>query len=329
MTDNYEPSTYLMPSSMPYPGVFKTFISGHERFGQEDAYFNSELTTRDGFQGNASLTIHLRLHLFKRDRPNEISPRAVLENGKDVDIVPWGEATESGEAYDFAAYARAARTQAENFWDNTNLCLIPPADYRGLEYSSGGQTYRPNIECRFKIRAADGVNDAHAVITCICPKKKHEFRSHVRHSATAAQTGQWTCYDLALDTGDIIIRNGKTCEVPTGDPLVSTKMKTVRCDKLPAQEAVCHEVGHLLGLSHVGKFFKMPDCLKETADTGRSNSLVCYRGPTDEATENIMGGGMKLATWNIRPWASRVISHTGIGLQGWRASLTKQPPRRI
>jgi hypothetical protein len=70
----------LMPSSMPEPGIFKSFVPGHERFGQQLAFFNSELITLNGFGGNATLTIYLRLYLMKRDRREDIVPRAMDED---------------------------------------------------------------------------------------------------------------------------------------------------------------------------------------------------------------------------------------------------------
>jgi hypothetical protein len=184
---------------------------------------------------------------------------------------------------------------------------------------------RPNIDCRFKIVSASGPQDAHAVIDCFCPTKPFIFRPFIRATDDGALGGQWSCYDLVASPGGNFIPNGKDCLVPQGDPLSSTTMTTVRCNKEIAHEAVCHETGHLLGLSHVGKFFKTPACIAEA----NTNDGACYRGPTDLDTENIMGGGQKFALWNIMPWASRATSHTGIGLQGWRASLRKIAPRRL
>jgi hypothetical protein len=313
----------LMPSSMPDPGVVKWFVSGRERFGQEGCFFNSELTTRDGFAGNATLTIYLRLYLIKRDRAQDMSPAPLADGGDPVEVVPWGTPTNSGTAYNFAEFSRKVKEQAEKFWDSTNFCLIPPPDYRALEYSDGSQKMRPNIDCRFKIVWAEGPQDAHAVIDCFCPVRPHIFRSHVVHKSAGALGGQWTCYDLTASSGDITIPG--TCMETVGDPLGDMTIKAVRCNKELSQEAVCHEVGHLLGLSHVGKFFKTPECLA-APDAGAS---ACYRGPTDRDTANIMGAGDKLAAWNAMPWASRTISHTGIGLQGWRVNGKRVSPLRV
>jgi hypothetical protein len=246
-----------------------------------------------------------------------------------VEVVPWGTPTGIGKAYDFAEFTRKVKEQAEKFWDNTNFCLVPPPDYRGLDYPLGTPTVRPNIDCRFKIVWASGPHDANAVIDCFCPIRPRRFRPFVKGTGEVAMSGQWTCYDLVAFPGDFFIPNGKECTVDVGDPLGNMTTKTIRCDKELAHEAVCHEVGHLLGLSHVGKFFKVPACVAEIKSSGNSGASPCYRGPTDADTENIMGAGDKLAIWNIMPWASRASSHTGIGLQGWRASLGKIAPRRL
>ena len=327
MGNEYIAPGSLMPSSMPSPGVYKKFISGRERFGQEAAYFNSEVLNRVGYGGNATLTIWLRLHLVRRDRTIDITPRPTLEDGSVVEIVPWGKPTGIGRAYDFEEFKDKVKQQAEKFWDKTSLCLVPPADYRGLEYVDGGKTVRPNIDCRFQIRWPEGAHDAHAVIDCFCPTRPRRFRPHVRPTAQGALGGQWTCYDLVAFPGDIFIPEGKECVVDVGDPLGTMTTKTIRCNKELAHEAVCHEVGHLLGLSHVGKFFKTPECLRALKED--PGAQACYRGPTNLDTENIMGAGDKIASWNVMPWAARVTSHTGIGLQGWRVSPRNVLPRRL
>jgi hypothetical protein len=162
-------ASVVMPSSMPDPGVFKTFISGHELFGQEACFFNSALRVRNGFAGNATLTIYLRLYLIKRDRAADMTPLPKTSDGTPVTVIPWGEPTSTGVAYDFDAFVQGVKREAEQFWDNTNFCLMPPPDYRALEYPDGNRTVRPNIDCRFAIVWADGPGDAHAVIDCFCP----------------------------------------------------------------------------------------------------------------------------------------------------------------
>ena len=304
MGNEYIFPSSLMPSSMPPPGIFKAFVSGRERFGQEAAFFNSELTPKTGFKGNASLTIYLRLFLRPWDEVTRMAPLPVLDNGKVVEVVPWGMPVDDGVAYDFAEFRRKVKEQAEKYWDGTNFCLQPPKDYRGLEYVEGTQKVRPNIDCRFRIVWADGVSDAHAVIDCICPKKARDFRPNVRPTETGALGGQWTCYDLDNRPNGRFIKDGKECKDFVGDPLGQMEFKTFRCNKELAREAVCHEIGHLLGLSHVGNFFKTPECLAAITPTD-TNPDACYVGPTDNDTENIMGCGDKTALWNIMPIPAR------------------------
>jgi hypothetical protein len=318
---------FYMPSTMPEPGVFKSWVAGPERTGQRPAYFNSSLSTAAVTGGsNATLTIYLRLHLVKRNSKDAPAPKT--RDGRDIELVDWDDTTDQ-----FGAFKRGAKTAAEAFWNNAKFCLVPPADYRGLDWPPSNPTVRPNIDCHFEIVWAGGPLDAHAVIECFRPKIAGSFRSNAGGSYDGAGQGQWSSFDLEAKTSDARIPMAATCEQDVGDPLARGGQvhQSYRCDKWPAQEAVCHEVGHLLGLDHVGQFFKMPGCMNaiQADPANGSGSMSCYEGPTGDDTENIMGAGLKVALWNILPWATRVTSHTGISLTGWRGSLKSVRPRRL
>jgi hypothetical protein len=68
-----------------------------------------------------------------------------------LEIVPWGSPVAIGKSYDFGEYKRSVEELAEKFWDGTDLCLVPPGDYRGLDWPPGNPTMRPKIDCRFKV----------------------------------------------------------------------------------------------------------------------------------------------------------------------------------
>lgn len=313
----------LMPSSMPQPGVFKNWLSGPEDMGQLPAFFNSSLSTSAVNAGqNATMTIYLRLHLVKRN-PNDIK---LTEDGKPVELREWDDTND-----EFGRFKNGVKQQADAFWDKTNFCLLPPPDYRALDTPMNNPRIRPNIDCRFEIVWASGPCDAHAVIDCVCPKEKFKLRSHVQGSYTGNGKGLWSCYDLELKGHDVFI-NG-VCVEDAGDPLKPSEMKrrTVRCNKEVTQEAVCHEVGHLIGLPHVGVFFKVSACMDEIqkSPVHGNGANACYHGRNDADAQNIMGGGMNLATWNVMPWASRIVSHTGVSLQGWRVSMQKVMPKKL
>ena len=97
------------------------------------------------------------------------------------------------------------------------------------------------------------------------------------------------------------------------------------------QITVCHEVGHLLGMPHVGEWKKSTKCMAELAKDPNNggNKRPCYEGNDTYDRLNIMGLGMNLAYWNAAPWTHRVSAHTGVSLQGWKLSKKIQPPGRL
>jgi len=313
----------LMPNSWPDPGVFKSWVSGAENTGQVAAFFNSELLTPETARAsNATFTIYLRVHLLKTNSNDGF--HLTTSEGKPVELRDWDDT--KGE---FVRFSEAVQSDANGFWDNTKFCLLPPPEYRGMNYPAANPRFRPNIDCRFKLVFASGPLDAHAVIRCFCPVRPGEFRSNAIGSFNGAGTGNWTCFDV--DPKRHTLLGTGTCLVDEGDPLSAEGVvkRARRCNQWIAQEAVCHEVGHLLGMDHVGVYLKYPPCLQEIAKTKDTASTQCYEGPTEADTRNIMGAGMNLASWNVLPWCSRIVSHTGVTMAGWRVSIGTVPPRSI
>jgi len=90
------------------------------------------------------------------------------------------------------------------------------------------------------------------------------------------------------------------------------------------QRAHVHEVGHLLGLSHVdvGK----RHCLA----AGNTNEAPCY-GVTDRDKNSVMGQGMQLRDEHANPWRRAIACISGKGnaitKTDWRAKSIRHYPR--
>jgi hypothetical protein len=117
-----------------------------------------------------------------------------------------------------------------------------------------------------------------------------------------------------------------------GDPLSPDQtLEFYKCPKRTDHWAVAHEVGHLIGLPHVGDFRNHHSCRKAIQDDpkGGANHNSCYEGPSHADTENIMGSGDLRATWNAMPWLIRLFQHTNIGPHAWKVALRNVPPKVV
>lgn len=299
-------------------------------------YYNSALSL-DGASAtdNAKLTIYLRVlqkpweakgaksaKLPDAANPGKLRDAKVVEvpdpNNKSamrqVEVADWP----GGGA--FIKYAEWVKKVAQDFWDNTNLCLIPPADYDGLKWPAKGPTHKLNVDCRFEIVDANGMSDAHLVLYHMflptAGLDPFAMRSYI-DSNPVSQGGPSVG---VLDTGDAPF-------VPVmSDDVGITGPKVV----VGKSHVIWHEFGHALGLPHVGIAARHAPCMKAIANKDQTEAdNVCYKGPTPEDSLNVMGLGDKISTRNSIPWLLRAPRHTGTSLVDWRAVLGKKAPVKL
>lgn len=212
---------------------------------------------------------------------------------------------------EFGRFVSSVKALAEAVWDNTNLCLVPPKDYDGLNWPPHRPTHRLNLDCRFQIVTATSRADAHDVVQCTRideSSKKQFIRSWMNAGAREG----------AFDSGDIPPAMLSKNSMGIGSVAYTSHRNTIP-----------HEIGHALGLPHVGVLTNFSGCLEgaKASPTEGTNVSMCYKGPAPDDANNIMGSGWKISVHNSLPWFWRAVAHCpGTDFRDWRIHLGKLPP---
>jgi len=263
-----------------------------------DSYFDSLLdTSHVSSTTNANLYLIIRIHL------NKINPRSgsteTINHGleRNLEIARWS-------SNEWETFKRDFVNVCYEAWNN-KVWLISN-DYWGCDYplNAPSPTYRPHVRCMLRIDLVNSSEGAHLSCNCVKPAAPVVFsRSSMNR----------TTHRGSLDIYDVQMQNE-----------IHSNWK--------AQVPAAHELGHYLGLSHVGG---------RGNESTRYSSSFTARTSSEYSYGDIMGGGMRVEEWHARPWLNRIARHIGhvrrgtpdwgVGESRWQftPSRHRQPPQRI
>jgi hypothetical protein len=296
--------------------------------GHSDAAFDSTLALPSAAGQNCRLRITLRMY-YNAINPDQVysAPgfnhltRAVVNDSNNSPAL-----IRSWSPVEWKAFTSSAQRQAAA-WDS-KFWLVPPNEFGWFDVGSSPKI-RPNIKCEFTLEVTNNLCYAHR-------------RIDVVNLATAASFRSW---DTTYSSRD----GAKAKQFHTNDQ--------TGADVPTQQWTVTHEVGHALGIHHVGVMRQLPGCnyavLADAINSqmkgfipvskmaaGGKNSLVCYGDATTaDAINNIMGSGSQFSEEDAQPWLDRLPEHLNLSAQGafdfafnhhkWTVAKANTPPRVV
>jgi len=269
----------------------------------------------DSYLGKSSHpTQNHGLYLYLRVFLNPINKRTTAQdaNKKTFPIKDW---TSSG----WEKFTKEFKKQS-NLWNN-RFWLVPPRHFSIADFDLGRKFVRPNIACLIQTELVDTPNKAHRTVD-VFNIDVDEVKRRDDLDDDNPYLGKFRSDDRHLDSTDVST-GSRTYEDEDGNEYTVKHHYTI-----------AHEVGHALGLKHIGALKHTEKCaltMKFKKGGGR-NAKVCYGEFDNDAiglAENIMGIGYKFEEVNAAPWKKRIATHTNTLADDWRVSLVQLQPQPV
>lgn len=280
---------------------------------------------------NAQLTITLKVYLRQNNgaprimrMPQMTSRTRLASTGSVRDADRHNFVFDRFEPEAWTRFTTFYQSEGQAFWDE-KFWLTMPDDFDSRSWLSESQRphqsvasrhsvtiaphleLRPAIDCRFVIQLVENPASAHTTI---------DVYNIVRNLTSVPGTSDATYPFRSSSTS----YTSSVLEAHERQYTGSDVSEPVSI----SQRTFLHEIGHSIGLEHVGVNLRIQGCI----NTDDHNSIICY-GNSFQTFNNIMGAGESLSWHEALPWRRAIEALTGVNRHSWRVHQTRVLPQRV
>jgi len=231
---------------------------------------------------NADLCIQIRVHFAKIDPAS--GRTGLYGDWDDKPDHPSKRRIQKWAPNEFEHFTGRLVREAQHFWNGV-FWLQTPVRYTDLNWPDEKPTHRCNLYCRFELKKAHTDADAHYTIAVVRVQDSDVFRSDAK------------LYSQKDINSEQLI------------PHSTVKFWTH-----------FHEVGHLLGLGHIG--------YAGHHNLHNDGSDRAY-GVSQQEMRDVMGKGHIRHPWHASPWQEAAESFTEIPAKDWTVHMHHIAPARL